>query len=167
MTAYSVRHATADDIPRIIEMGAPFWAQTQYSETPYDPDSMDHFCRVMMNSGLLLVAQDCSDGKIIGAVGGVVGPLYANMDFKVGSELFWWVEPEHRKGGAGTLLLLEIERAAREAGVTYWAMMALESVGIERAEAIYLANGYQRAERTYVKRLSWPPSPEPQSPPQA
>jgi GNAT superfamily N-acetyltransferase len=163
-----VRAATETDIPRIIEMGRPFWEQTQYRETPYDPDSMDHFCRVMLHSELLLVAQDGMDGKVIGAVGGVSGPLYANMDVKVGSELFWWVEPGYRNGGAGKLLLLEIEKAAARAGVTYWAMMFLSGAGDpERAANIYLANGYQRAEMTFMKRLSWPPSPEPQSPPQA
>jgi len=160
------RHATPADIPRIIEMGRPFWEQTLYRDTPYDPDSMDHFCRVMLDMNMLLVAE--FDGKVVGAVGGVLSPLYANMDVLAGAELFWWVEEGYRGGGAGKLLLHGIEEAAAKAGVTYWAMMVLEGAGDpERAAAIYLANGYQRAERTFMKRLSWPPSPEPQSPPQA
>lgn len=150
------RPATIADIPRIIEMGEPFWQQTIYAKTvAYDPDSMDHFARVMINHGILIVAE--KEGAIIGAVGAVIGPCYANMDYKIASELYWYVEPGDRSNGAGKALLLALEEAAVRSNVQFIAMMVLLGAGSpERAEAIYLANSYQQAEKTFVKVLQWP-----------
>lgn len=163
------RAATEADIPEIVAMGEPFWEQTQYAKTViYDPDSMWHFCRVMMETGILLVAVEHYSEVVVGAAGAVIGPIYANLNHKVASELFWYIRPEYRNLGAGKALLTALEQAAVDARVNFLAMMVLVGAGDpERAEAIYLANGYQRAERTYMKVLPWPPSPEPQSPPQA
>jgi len=128
-----------------------FWAQTSFSHVPYCPDSITLAAREMMGIGLLLMAE--VDGKIAGAVGAVVCPLYANRDVLLGSELFWWVEPEFRNTGIGKEMIFGIEKAAKEAGVAIFSMMALENVEPEKASAIYQRLGYRPTERGFSKVL--------------
>jgi GNAT superfamily N-acetyltransferase len=90
------------------------------------------------------------------------------MNYHVASELFWYIRPEFRSLGAGKALLVGLEEAARKEGVEFLAMMVLCDAGDpERAAAIYTANGYQRSEMTFMKRMSWPQSQAPQSQPLA
>ena len=57
----------------------------------------------------------------------MVYPLYFNCNHITGQELFWWVEPEARKG-VGAHLLDCLELAAMNAGAQSWAMIALDKV---------------------------------------
>lgn len=147
----NIRPATPDDIPRIIAMGRKFWAQTAHRDIVYCPDSIAESAVEMMAAGLLIVAE--LDGYVIGAIGALAAPLYANRAVLVASELYWYVEDEHRDSGAGKLLLQAMEDAARAAGVHTFGMMALEAVEPEKAAAIYKRLGYQPTERTFSKVL--------------
>lgn len=146
----NIRPAEERDIPKIIAMGRKFWAQTAFKDIVYCPDSIAESAREMMGNGLLLVAEET---EVVGAVGAVMAPLYANRSVLVASEMYWWLEPEHRNSGAGKLLLLGIEQAARARGVSVFAMMALEAVEPEKAAAIYQRLGYVPSERSFQKRL--------------
>lgn len=151
----SIRAATWDDFPRIAEMGAPFWALTPHSATiPYDPDAVMWWSRLMMDQGALLVVEVI--GEVIGAAGAITSPALGNLAYKVGAEMFWWIEPAHRSSGIGSALLAALENAMREQGVCLFSMMAIETVDPDRAGAIYERAGYRRTERTYTKELvSW------------
>lgn len=146
----NVRPAEDRDIPKIISMGRKFWAQTAFKDIVYCPDSIAESAREMMANGLLLVVEE---GEVVGAVGAVMAPLYANRSVMIASELYWWIEPEYRDSGAGKLLLRGIEQAAKDRGITVFAMMALEAVEPEKAAAIYQRLGYVPSERTFQKRL--------------
>lgn len=147
----NIRQATPDDIPRIIEMGAIFWAQTAYRDIPYCPDSIAESALEMMASRLLIVAE--LEGRVVGAVGALAVPLYANRDVLTASELYWYVDEDHRNSGAGKLLLAGIEDAARARGVKLFGMMALDAVEPDKAAAMYKRLGYQPGERTFYKVL--------------
>lgn len=146
----NLRAATIDDFPDIVRMGRKFWDQTAYRDVVYCPDSIAQTCMTMLNQAMLLVVET---DKVVGSVGGLLVPCYANMDVLIGSELFWWVEPEYRDSGAGKLLLTGIEQAAKARGVQYWSMMALEAVEPDKAAAVYQRFGYSPSERTYTKAL--------------
>lgn len=147
----NIRPAEEKDIPAIIRMGRKFWDQTAYREIIYCPDSIASSAREMMAAKLLLVVE--TEGWVFGAVGAIAMPCYANKSVLVGSELYWWIEPEYRDSGAGKLLLTGIEQAARLAGVTLFGMIALEAVEPEKAASIYTRCGYIPGERTFLKRL--------------
>jgi GNAT superfamily N-acetyltransferase len=100
---------------------------------------------------MLLVATDYLD--LIGFVGGAVAPMYMNFDYKIGTELFWWVHPNYRKAGVGAALLSGIEAAAKAAGCKFWTMLAMQCMAPERAGQIYEAAGYRWVERSYSKEL--------------
>lgn len=147
----TIRIATADDIPRIIEMGRKFWAQTDYIAVEYDPGSIEHWSMLMIDQGLLLVAE--ADSRVVGSVGALAAPLLGNVKYLVASELFWWIEPEYRTVGLGAALLMGIEGAARAAGVKFFSMLALNAVDPERAAKIYLERGYKLVEWSFMKDL--------------
>lgn len=148
----NTRPATPDDIPRIVAMGRKFWSQTAYGpHVIYCPDSIAASALEMMRAGLLVVAE--VDGYVVGAVGLMAAPCYANRDVLTASELYWYVEDEYRDSGAGKALLADIENAARAAGVKLLGMMLLEAVEPEKAAAIYRRLGYQAGERTFLKVL--------------
>jgi GNAT superfamily N-acetyltransferase len=148
----NTRPATPDDIPRIVAMGRKFWSQTAYApHVIYCPDSIAASALEMMAARLLVVAE--VDGYVVGAVGLMAVPCYANRDVLTASELYWYVEDEYRDSGAGKALLAEIEDAARAAGVKLLGMMLLEAVEPEKAAAIYRRLGYQAGERSFFKVL--------------
>lgn len=147
----STRHATPADIPRIVAMGRKFWSQTAYASIEYCPDSISESALEMMAQQLLIVAE--VEGVVVGAVGAMATPLYANRDVLASAELYWYVEPEHRDSGVGKALLVAIEEAARSRGVKLFGMMLLEAVEPEKAAAIYKRLGYLPGERTFFKVL--------------
>lgn len=146
-----VRAATEADFPALVILGRHFYEQTAYQRVPYSEAGAAEWYRLMLGCGLLFVAE--CDGKIIGVIGGLSSPFLINPEHGVGTELLWWVEPEHRKSGAGDLLMDAIENAARELGLTFWSMMTLAAVNPEAAARIYERRGYKLAELTYVKEL--------------
>jgi GNAT superfamily N-acetyltransferase len=146
-----VRLAVEADIPEIVRMGRLFWNQTPYRDVVYCPDSIAFISQQMMDQGLLLFAE--VEGKPAGSVGAMASPLYANRTVMVAAELWWWVEPEYRNTGIGKLMLMEMEKAAKEAGVYRFAMMAFEEIELEKAAAVYRKFGYVPTERSFGKIL--------------
>lgn len=147
----NIRQATLTDMPEIIRMGRLFWSQTPYNEIALCPDSLIETCAVMIDAGLLLIAD--IDGVTAGAVGAVASPLYANKSVLVAAELFWWVEPQFRNSGVGKLMLKSIEDAARAAGVYRFTMAAFDDIEIDKASSIYQRFGYKPTERSFGKVL--------------
>lgn len=145
------RLATEADIPTLVRLGRLFWSLTPYRDIPYCPDSVAELCRQCIGQGLLIVAED--EQGIAGMVGAVAVPWQFNRAVLVAAELFWWVEPRARNGGAGKALLTGIEQAARQVGVQRLAMGAFEDIEIEKAASVYERAGYQASERTWTKRL--------------
>lgn len=152
VSPYRCRPATPADFPRIAEMGRSFYEQTVYRKVPYSEEGLaNHWCPMMLEQRLLFVAE--RDGHVIGAIGGISSPFLMNPAYGAGAELFMWVEPEHRGSRVSGELMDLIERSARDSGVTYWSMIALDAVQPEIAAKIYAKRGYVPAERTFVKEL--------------
>jgi GNAT superfamily N-acetyltransferase len=141
-----IRDATTDDIPRLMEMGARFVAETVYRERlVIDEDALTRTFRMLItaDSGTLFVS--VAGDTVTGMIGLFVfehpftGELAAH-------ELFWWVEPEYR--GHGLKLLKCAEAWAAGAGAKHVHMVAPSpEVGrlYERLGYGYLEAGYQKA----------------------
>ena len=144
-----IRAGTYDDIKRCIEMSHKFYLQTEYCKhIPMCEDSCEAHLITSIDQGLLSVYE--AGGEVHGFVMALAYPCMMNSAFKVGAELAWWVEPEHR-GGAGIKLLKHLEDSARKAGIKVLSMMLLEAVEPEKVARIYNACGYTQAERTFLK----------------
>ena len=147
-----IRFATEDDFDRIVEMGRKFWEMTDYAQVPYDPDSIRYWCSMMLEQQLLLVAE--VGGVVVGSVGAISAGLLGNVNYKVASELFWWIEEEYRETGLGVALLKGIEGAAREQGVKFFSMLALNAVNPMKVSELYLRSGYKLTEWNFTKDLN-------------
>lgn len=145
----TIRTATHDDIPRIVEMAERFYAQTRYADiTPMAKESAAGLAIVLMDQGVMLVAE--RDGVVVGMAGLFIEPFTFNVSKTVATELVWWVELEHQRSGIGMDLLAAIEPACRAKGADVIRMMCLAGQ-CEGAEAIYSRMGYVPSEHAYTK----------------
>lgn len=156
-----VRQATPADYPAMQRFGERFHAWLKYDDIPYDADSVLWWFDLMQREGVCLVIED-DDGQLVGMAGGIFSPFVFNLRYRVGAEIMWWVQEDHRNGGTGKMLLAELERHAELAGCKRWSMIAIEGTQ-DSVGAIYERNGYNPTERTYSKviRPCHTPTPQP------
>ena len=101
--------------------------------------------------GALLVA-DVS-GQVAGMAACVVFPFYANMNTKIGQEVFFWVNPDHR-GAVGEALLDELENSAMRKGAKVFIGANLSGEHDAAFARMYRRRGYVPAENTFIRNLS-------------
>jgi GNAT superfamily N-acetyltransferase len=130
-------------------MFAEFVASTQYARyVGNDPrhSALMMECLISAENCALFVV-DAEDGVI-----GMLGLMVFVQPFSgetVASELFWWLDPQHR--GHGVWLLRRGEKWAKDRGATRMSMMA--PIDKPRVAAIYSAVGYTEVERVFQRDL--------------
>src|SRR5271154_2715246 len=129
-----IRNATSEDIPRMVEMGQQFLAESTYSKfLSNNPVQMAHLMELILKGGEILVSED--SGKIVGMIGYFLHDHFISGE-KFSGEVFWWVSPEYR--GVGLQLLKTAEHHAKRAGAKKMQMIA----PTKRVEAVYRYLGY-------------------------
>lgn len=142
----TVRPAVAADVPRIVEMGVRFVAESEYWKLgTANPDKIAVLALSLIESGGLFVAEDASG--IVGMLGGCLMD-HPMLDSLVASELAWWVEPDHR-GTAGARLLSAFAAWARERGANALHMVAPNV----RVAMHYKRLGYFEMETSFMRRI--------------
>lgn len=141
-----IRLATANDLPRMVEMGLRFLEESPYKKYfARNPGKMLELGeRLLASAGGILVAQ--KDQEIVAMLGFIVHEHFISGE-RVAGEVFWWVEPEHR--GAGLRLLREAEKEAKARGAVNLQMIAPD----ERVGKLYGLLGYEFLESTHQKSL--------------
>ena len=140
-----IRAATSDDVPRLVEMGRRFRAETGYARhLAENPAKMAELATQLADAGSLLVSE--RNGAIVGMLGWIVYPHFISGEM-MGTEVFWWVEPECR--GEGIKLLREAERVARTQGAAKMQMIA----PTDRVATLYQRLGYEFVEAGYQRAL--------------
>jgi len=145
----TVRNACIDDIPKIIELAKKFHAVSGYECFELDYDTVERIVMQSIDQELCPVA--VIDGEVIGFLLGLQFPALLNTNIMVGTEIAWWVEPEHRNKPIGVKLLKYIEYQAQNKNLKLWSMMCLEKLNADGLESIYERMGYKKAERTYMR----------------
>tara|TARA_R110000803_G_scaffold187624_1_gene249983 strand:- start:83 stop:523 length:441 start_codon:yes stop_codon:yes gene_type:complete len=145
-----IRTATVNDFAKLELMCAEFWQHAPY-DVEYKAGSATPFLEMCLSHELLFVAE--KDGDIIGFTAGCTIPLMGNIEILHGTELAWWVNPQHRGGSAGIRLLMALEDAARELGCMYWSMVFMETSMPKTVRGMYERLGYELKETSYGKRL--------------
>jgi GNAT superfamily N-acetyltransferase len=135
-------------------MAAEFWQHAGFN-VPYKLGSAQFYINIAHDQGLLIVAekQGQKEGQLVGFAAGAKAPLMGNSDFSVGSELAWWIQPEHRGGKLGIQLLKALEQAAKAAGCDFWSMLYMESSMPDTIKQMYQKMGYKLQETSYLKPL--------------
>lgn len=93
------------------------------------------------------------DGRIAGAIFGLVAPLWFSPSVTVAYELAWWVEKEHRAGPIGIRLLHEFERWGAERGAKFAALSDLVVEGEPPLQDLLARLGYRLTERAHLRSL--------------
>ena len=143
-----IRRAGVEDIFEVAVMAKNFESHTEFVFV--DPEYTTKKYTELMNngSGIMFVIE--KDGKIVGGIGGLIGPdLHSPRMIAV--ETFWFVLPEYR--GKGFKLLNEFEKWADEKKADAVAMVHLVDCHPDILEKIYKRKGYQLIENHYLKVL--------------
>lgn len=150
-----IRHAKPEDLNALLDMGREFFDHSANSEfTTFDENSLTATLIALMSGvagGSILVAE--TDGAVVGMAACVVFPFYANHSTLIGQEMFWWVDPQHRKGIGGSLLD-ELEEEARRKGAKIFIGANLSGERSAAFERLYRRRGYTPAENTHIRILS-------------
>ena len=96
-----------------------------------------------------------NDGVPVGFLAGAALPFILGLD-TIATEIAWWVDPEFRANGVGSLLLYAFEEWARTTGC---AIISLSSMDAGVGE-IYIKKGYKLQEYTYTKMVTCPQQPQ-------
>lgn len=144
-----IREATLEDVPRLVAMGRRFLAETPYGEVL--TESVERLTRlaeglIANDTGIVFVFE--VGDRPVGMLGAVVveHPLSGQ---RMATELFWWVEPEYRRGGAGLLLMERAEAWATAAGAEALQMVAPNA----QVARVYAARGYTLREQVFQRSL--------------
>ena len=140
-----------------LDLTARFHAASPVSDVaPFDRDGMAVTLREMMTNpraGIWLAIQN---DVPVGIAGALMYPLYFNPAYEVVQELFWWLNPEARGGGAGEKLFQNVQDWAKETGASAVFMIALDDNRVDKMDKFYKRAGFHPMERTYMKGTrSW------------
>lgn len=142
-----IREASADDLDAIVAMGQRFLSESSYKgRISENPAQMRVIAERLIDSpeGALWVSE--SGNGLTGMIGVFIF-RHPMSDDVCATELFWWVEPEHR--GQGLRLLRAAERWAKAQGARVLQMIApTPQVG-----RVYTALGYDHIEASYQRVL--------------
>jgi hypothetical protein len=127
-----IRKATAEDLPRILELGAEFLGLGPYAWVPLDIDAFEAFAATLIEKGAIFLAPD-------GMIGGCLSPFYFNPAVVMAAELFWY-SPKH-----GRQLREALEAWAQEQGCA-----AITFSGLRK---LYGRAGYAATEVAFFKRF--------------
>lgn len=166
----TIRLATEDDKPRLIEMATRFLLESQYGElfdNAATPLSIGELVTNTLALGAIFLAEIDPRGEDlprwherdtckICAVKLVVGMLaivalpHPLTGVPIAEEIAWWVEPEHRNSTIGPKLLRSAEQWATTNGANVVKMVA--PAGSTVGE-FYERLGYRPVETAYIKRV--------------
>lgn len=142
-----VRKSKIEDTESIIELLMNFKTENNFSPQLCfaDPDYQRLLITRLIQYHVLVVAT--KDDKIIGAIAGYLHPHIFDPKIKVCSELFWFVEKEHRPSKASLeLISLYKEFAGEYSNLIY--MNILTSTNIK--EKSLLRRGFKKLETVYL-----------------
>lgn len=146
-----IRRAIPTDIHQLMAMGLAFFNEAGWAKhAEFDAESFAYSCGLLMDHGVLLVADN--EPGVVGMAAAGIAPAYWNRKILTGQELFWYVCPEHRTGTGG-LLMAALEDAMKALGVVLCSMSAEEGLRSSALHRIYRRRGYWPAEKLFWKRL--------------
>lgn len=147
-----IRPAIPEDIFRLRDMGQAFFVETGWNKhAEFDVQSYARTVAALIEHGVLLVAE--KDGRVVGMAAAGVAPAWWNKNVLTAQELWWYVEPDHRKGLGGQLMDA-LEAAVTDLGVMLFSMSAEEGLRSKALTRLYRARGYFPSETLFWKQLA-------------
>ena len=143
--------ARSEDFKKVLPLAQKFYAEHPHaSNMEFDMESAYRLYLDLVEHGFIVLAWE--DQEVVGMLGMMVGPFVLNMNYKVATEVLWWVSPEHRQGRKGLAMLQMAEKLAKIDGCHSVTMSSL-TVGPEGVNKVYAHRGYAETEKSFVKEL--------------
>lgn len=148
---YNLRIAVPEDFHAILPMAEQFYNSTSFAKAlPFDVPSILEFYIHLLKQGFVIVAE--VDDVLVGMLGVTVHPFHLNLNHLVATEAMWWVEPDHRRGHLGGLMIDKMEQLGKDAGCTLSVLASLNTSPKGLGE-YYESRGYAATESSYIKEL--------------
>jgi len=144
-----IRKAVEADIEVLLAYGEFFWTESPYARKgiTYCKQTVERLLRLMIDDHYLLVTT--VDEVIVGFLGLLIAQFPFNDDYRVGSELFFYVHPKHR-GSIGSSMMLQAELdLADEVDILSFGDMSSST----DMKDYYDNRGFEMTERAYSKVL--------------
>lgn len=139
----TVRTATVEDIPALVEMGAKFHAMSPHSFMgEYDPAGIARMLRFMIDSPQAVLL---TNGE--GLIGGTYAPVYFAPSTWMVEENFWWA------GRDGFALLDAMLEHAKGFGASFCLLSTLENDRSKAIGRLLKGKGFRLMESRYIKEL--------------
>lgn len=149
----AVREATLEDMPRILELGREFFAESGYKGIiEYDEDSARTTFEGLIASETAVILLMEMGGLIVGGAGAMVAPFYMNANQLVGQEFFWFVSEDFRGTRQALDLFNCLEAWSRSVGAEFFVMIALRE-NFDKVSKLYERKGYIKTETNFIKRF--------------
>jgi len=143
-----IRNAIESDIPKLVEMGKKFNADTTYKHVVYSPERVAETCKLMMASGFIVVAE--KEGEVVGVMmGDVYTPWYTTDS--MGIDLCLYIYPEHRNGITAMRMIKKFEQWCVGMGATQ--IRPGIGTGDLSVARLYKALGYQSVGEWFLKDI--------------
>jgi hypothetical protein len=143
----TLKLATYEDVPAILEMTEQFTGLTAYGEFPQDKEKLTALVNGLLkdrNKGIIVLY--LVDDKPVGMIAGMLTEMVFSRE-DAAQELVWWVNPEHRTRKSFSLKEA-FEYWAKRVGAKYIIMAEPNNDKVAR---YYERTGYRPMERSHVK----------------
>lgn len=149
----TLRKATLQDLPRVLELGFMGWDELEVTTLSRDEESVKWMLVGMVQDEdkALFVAD--IEGEIVGMVMGYLGGSLYDQEELRGICINWFLLKEHRKGRASLQLVRAFEQWAEGMGASLIMYGALGNGRAARMGKLYTRLGYIPLETLYVRRL--------------
>lgn len=147
----TIRPATIDDLPYIINLAADMHAESRYRNLTFRADRLGHLAAMMIgdDDGLVLVAEHQGD-----IVGGMIAQVMRNHWFAgepVAYEYGVFIQPEHRGRMMGVTMVKRFVAWAEEKGAAMIDLAITTGITAPRTGAIYEKLGFAKVGAIYSK----------------
>jgi len=150
-----IRQANKQDMNHLLAMGLHFFREGKFTEKglTFFPPDFERFLVFLIESrnAIFLIAEE--ENSPIGSIAGVFSPWMLDYAKVTLTELWWWIEPEHRGNRVAFQLLKEYERTAKENNITHVIMGTHDNVNEGRLQSFYSRYGYKHLEHHYIKEI--------------
>lgn len=149
----NIRALTAEELPLCLPLGEHFFKEAQLPGT-WNGDAFLASWQGFYEHGYGLIFGAFEGDDLVGVCGGLIAPD-VNTGEKRATELFWWVEAEHRQSSAALPLMQRFERWADHEGCEAVTFAFIHGTGREEVlDRWYRRRGYEPLETHYVRRLN-------------
>lgn len=147
----SMKIATQEDIPAIVEIAKRMHGEGQYKTIPFNPEMYAAFLDVVLfqnTTGVCFLIT--VDDKVVGGIIGQVGNYPFSEELRA-VDLGFYVVPEHRGASAAVRLLKMYETWAEGMGVLTERVYIASSNGHHKTHAFFEKMGYNLTGGLYQK----------------